>query len=690
VQKKEDEKKKKEEDAKKKMDDENRRKEESKYESHYIHIDQSFTRKLTGVLPYSIHHLNFLYYCIETYFPENSLTKDTVHTFVKEFEKYDSKSPEKEVKEMNKDDAILRLEAGINLFMMNESKTKLQEIVKRLNADPDELDNYLTPIQSLNKKCSSSMFDDSKTCFIFESLKQYEDVELVLLDEDNPNEKLKMSIFDFVENGARPKESWKNVFEPTIKSKDYYRYFEYVSKGTDPDSLVGFLCYYFKHNILIVSNIIWADNEKGKDPNLRNKLYDRFKDGLSGKFANSKLFIPDELNERVNVNVYKKGETNDGFTMWDAIVPPKPSVMESKIDAAPNQKEKDFLENLQRILLLFSKPFKAVKQAVQNTLEQTGGADNALLDEVINKYPSLKGLKSMIDDLPEDVQQKYASEIKTTLEKVKESNVPEIDLMNEPEFQEIQADLDAKILTKVENSSDEKTDGKPVDEVKTDGEIKVDEVKTDGDETKVDEVKTDGDETKVDEVKTDGDDGETKVDEVKTDGDETKVDEVKTDGDETKVDEVKTDGESSSSTTPSVTPPSTTEISTTMSSETIPSETSVTTTTPSETSVTTTTPSKTTDTTKPPSETTDTTKPPSETTDTTKPPSETSVTTDTTTTAPTDGVALKREDLKESPLLVHPTTGESGKYIFVPKDLVEKVIDFLLNNGCEVTTINLK
>jgi hypothetical protein len=51
---------------------------------------------------------------------------------------------------------------------------------------------------------------------------------------------------------------------------------------------------------------------------------------------------------------------------------------------------------------------------------------------------------------------------------------------------------------------------------------------------------------------------------------------------------------------------------------------------------------------------------------------------------------LKREDLKESPLLVQPTTGESGKYIFVTKDLVEKAIDFLLNNGCEVTTVNLK
>ena len=29
-------------------------------------------------------------------------------------------------------------------------------------------------------------------------------------------------------------------------------------------------------------------------------------------------------------------------------------------------------------------------------------------------------------------------------------------------------------------------------------------------------------------------------------------------------------------------------------------------------------------------------------------------------------------------------------YPFIPKDLVETTIDFLLNNGCEVTTVNLK
>ena len=97
-----------------------KKKEESKYKLYSKEIHSYFTRHITGPLPYSKHELNYLYYCIETYLPENSLTKDTVHTFVNEFKKYNKKSPEKEIKEMNKDDAILRLEAGIKLFMMNE------------------------------------------------------------------------------------------------------------------------------------------------------------------------------------------------------------------------------------------------------------------------------------------------------------------------------------------------------------------------------------------------------------------------------------------------------------------------------------------------------------------------------------------------------------------------------------------
>ena len=76
--------------------------------------------------------------------------------------------------------------------------------------------------------------------------------------------------------------------------------------------------------------------------------------------------------------------------------------------------------------------------------------------------------------------------------------------------------------------------------------------------------------------------------------------------------------------------------------------------------------------------------------ETKEPTEETSDITTVVTPTPSDEVTLKREDLKESPLLVQPSTGESGKYIFVPKDLVEKVVDYLLNNGCEVTTVNLK
>ena len=452
------------------------KKKESKYESHNIYISTYFGRDITGTLPFSNHKLNYLYYCIETYLPEDSFTKDTVHTFVKEFEKYNPNDEEKKITEMNKDNAIIRLEAGIKLFIMNDSKTKLQEIVKILNVDPDQLDDYLTPKQSLNKKCStfSSITYDREICFIIESLKPYESVELVLLDEDNPDEKLKMSIFDFVENGARSKESWKNAFEPTIKYKLHYNHLNYVSKGTDADSLVGFLCYDYNNHTFKVSNIIWADNDVGKNLNLHNKLYDSLNDNLSGEYLHSKLFIPDELNEKVNAQKYKKGETKDGFTMWDAIVPPTPSEMDRKIDAASDKKSIDLLKLLQKLQLFFGKekvketPIIETAELVKEVEQQTGGADNALLDEIITKYPSLKGLKSMIDDLPEDIRQKYESEINSTLEKVKESNVEEKDLMKEPDIQEIQTDLNTQFPpppppTKVEGeTSPTTTDDAPI------------------------------------------------------------------------------------------------------------------------------------------------------------------------------------------------------------------------------------
>jgi hypothetical protein len=732
VQKKEDDKKKKEEDAqKKKEEDEQKRKEElkkkeiSKYNSNYISIAKSFTRNPTGSLPYSTHELNYLYYCIETYFPEDSLTKDTVHTFVKEFEKYDSNSPEKEVKEMNKEDAILRLESGIKLFMMNESKTKLQEMVKRLNADPDQLDDYLPPIQSLNKKCSSSIMDDSRPCFVFESLKPYAENELVLLDEDNPDEKLKMSIFDFVENGATPKEMWKNTFEPTIKSKIYYNYFEYVSKGTDADSLAGFACYSGSNHIYKVSNIIWAENEMGEDPNLRDILYSslinnsltesippsyrnsiRISDGgISNKY--SKLFIPEELNEKVNklnekvnemnkartktpnAQVYKKGETKDGFTMWDGVALLKPTELEIKLKIEKEPKAQQFLEYLQKLQILFdSIKEKPVPEPniVESTTEspivesneededkgvlpdqvkpdeiQMGGADNPLLNEIISKYPSLKGLKSMIDDLPEDIRQKYESEIKTTLEKVKESNVPETELMNEPEFQDIQTNLNTQFPDKV-NDEEAKTDsGEP----STSGEEATPASNEEAPPASGEEVKTDNEEPPTTETE----------DATLASNEEPPTSE-----------EVKTDSETLS-TAPATTP---TSIPITASTTPPTTTTSITTTNASIPITATTTPPTTTNTSIPitSTTTTDTSIP---TTTTTAIPDASVTTTDANVTvAPSGENALKREDLKESPLLVQPTTGESGKYIFVPKDLVEKTIDFLLNNGCEVTTVNLK
>jgi hypothetical protein len=566
-----------------------------------------------------------------------------------------------------------------------------------------------TPSQSLNKKCSTiSIGNDifskenlikynAEICFIVESLKPYAEDKLVLLDIENPEDKIKIDIADFVENGT------------ISKDKPYYEYFAYVSSGRDDDSLVGFMCYdkQSNPNSLKVSNLIWADNENGKNPDLRNKMYAIFDNELTGKSIQAKLFIPDELDEKVNVEVYTKGETKDGFTMWDVTVPRVPTEIEIKIKTETNQKAIVLLENLQKLQLLF-------KEKVNSFNIQSGGADNVLLDEIITKYPSLKGLKSMIDDLPEDIQEKYASEIKTTLEKVKESNVSETDLMNKPEFQEIQADLNAQFLKQKE---DEPTVESNEGETKTD-DLNVEPTTTEGSTTE---------ETKTDEPTAESNEGETKTEgpttpeETKTEGPTTTEDtktaesnegETTTEG-PTTTEETKT-AESNEGETTTEGPTTTEETKGDPTLESIEGETKTdepTTTEETKTDEPTVelnegeTKEKTTDekkTDEPKSKegktkTDESNVESKKEEDEGKPSdktkegeSDTTTTTVVTPSSSSDEVTLKREDLKESPLLVQPTTGESGKYIFVPKDLVEKVIDYLLNNGCEVTTVNLK
>jgi len=348
------------------------------------------------------------------------------------------------------------------------------------------------------------------------------------------------------------------------------------------------------------------------------------------------------------------------------------SEMDLKINAETNEKGIDLLKLLQKLELLLgiikerptlTEPLAIVETpVVEEVKEQAGGADNALLDEIITKYPSLKGLKSIIDDLPEDIRQKYQSEINSTLEKVKESNVEEKVLMDEPEFQEIQSQFPPTTEeTKIEETPkpDEETPiEEPIEEEKTDVETPTDEENPDV--TPIEEEKTDVD-TPTEEVKTD-----VMPPTVPT----TTTTTVPTDTTPTVSTDTTTPTTTpTDTTTPTTTPTDTTTVSTDTTTPTVPTDT---TTTPTTTTVPTDTTTTTTTTTVP--------------TDTT---SDTTTTTDTATT-PSDEVKLKREDLKESPLLVQPTTGESGKYIFVPKDLVEKAIDFLLNNGCEVTTVNLK
>ena len=51
---------------------------------------------------------------------------------------------------------------------------------------------------------------------------------------------------------------------------------------------------------------------------------------------------------------------------------------------------------------------------------------------------------------------------------------------------------------------------------------------------------------------------------------------------------------------------------------------------------------------------------------------------------------LTLDDLKISPAMKNKQSNEMGKYIFVPEKMVQLVVDYLLSNGCEITTTVMK
>jgi hypothetical protein len=519
-------------------------------------------------------------------------------------------------KKVEKEDAINKIQVAIDSFgmmsVMNSDKKELKEIKERL-----QLEEYTEPVYSVSKDCGL-LTGSSKICFFIKCIQKYIDLadkEIVLLDFDlTPNGAVstninnKITVADLIENGPTNKESWQSAYSKMVEFKNYYFYVAYVSDTSNTDSFMGMVCYAHNSDMLKVSNIIVNDNvaeEHKPYAKTIEKLYDIFKKELSGDDLKKILFIPDVLNEFVNQEKYMKDESNskEGFSLWMSIkhlVPPvavgaPPTIEEQiigtpveQIDLSPEEKASKLLESLIEKLTKLTTPI------------QQGGADiNELMDQVISKHPELAKLKTAFANLPEDVKNKYSSQLTEVLDKVDKSNIESKDL------EEINADIDT--LDGIVAPPTETQTEAPTTETPTEAPTETPTTETPTTETPTTETPT--------------------------------------------------------------TETPTTETTNVVAPTTMPTETS---------------PTETTNVMAP---TTETTEIPNTVEPTTTTPSEVDTTTVTT---PPPAVELKREDLKESPLLVQPNTGESGKYIFVPKDLVEKVIDFLLNNGCEITTTQMK
>lgn len=613
------------------------------------HGDNSFKRKdWSGKMPYSKSELNDLYYCIQTYLNQ-PITPASVKTFIEEYKKYDVNT--KRELNMEKDDAIATIQVAIDSFgvmsMMNSDKRELKEIKEKL-----QIPEYMEPVYSVSKDCNF-LNGSRKICFFVKCIQKYIDFadnEIDLLDFDvSPSGSItakvdaKIKVSDLIENGPTLKKNWQSVYDKNVEFKNYYFYVAYVSDTSNVDSFMGMVCYAHNSDMLKVSNII--ENKEVESPHAEykdtlNKLHDIFKRELSGDDLKKVMFIPKELDGFVNQEKYKKDESNSNekFSVWISIkhfvqhVEPVVAIVGTPQDEtstlSPEDRASKLLESLlEKLTKLTTIPI------------QQGGADvNELLNQVISKYPKLAGLKTVFDNLPPVVKAKYSSQLTEVLDKVDKSNV------NSDNLKEVEADvseLEGIVAPQKEPTPEEtpvQNENAPVQSEET-------PVQSENAPSEEPNAPAEGETVQADVLST------------QVEGENTPAQ----------------DENEQSITTTTETPTPTTIETPTVTTPTIPTITPETTT--DMPIVITTTPTET----------------------TTETPTVATTPTVTTTTIPTTPsetttptLELKREDLKESPLLVQPSTGESGKYIFVPKDLVEKVVDFLINNGCEITTTQIK
>jgi len=596
-------------------------------------VEQSFQKT-----PYTEHALKHLFNCVETYLM-GLTTEDKIKEFLKNFKE---SSPSEKTPTITQKDATGKIQLAIDTIskktfgFMSSEKGPLIEMLQKLSAVKIEPSN----MYSIDKKCElDKKRPDYSICFFINCINYYD----IGGDELNSI----TTIEDVIKTG-------------TVSG---YNKLAYVSDQTVDASYLGCVCYNDNQPELKISKILENAKNTSEHKGEISKLTDILEPFIKGTYKT--MIMPSSLDVKVDAKVFQK-QVNDGgeFTTWELIPTVENTTpVNGDMSGFDNVKKhtdeglKTLISNLDVMFVATDTtpdtpdttpdttpdatpdttpematdvvPDVVTPDVVASTSNQIGGASRTYID--LQKHPDMKPVNEMFESLPETIYISNEALINDTINKINASDA-------NPDISSIQPAID--ILRRDSNIIKEVANTDIMKQLRPEESIVAPPV------TPAEEPITPDTETPV---------AEEPVTEETPD----------TPAEETPV----TPAEEPITETPVTEEPIT------------PAEKPITETPVAEELVV--------DAKPPDTEGPNTETPITKTPDTEGPNTETPVVVAEEET-PKPDKPLTLDDLKISPVMTNKSTSESGQYVFVPKLMVQQVIDYLLSNGCEITTVDLK
>jgi hypothetical protein len=654
-------------------------------------------------LPYTDATLKYLYYCIDKYLgldDKTPITKESVAEFVSRF--YDSVSTADSLVVANQTTlpiAQARIQLAIDVIKKLSFKTyfsekgKLTEILSKLTAETvKRISKYEVGVE-----CKSSMISKSDIFCFFVKCITYHDLGEKKLDSTT-------DISDIIKYG--PDTGYDSLY--------------FVSNGKDVESFFGCACVSDKNDEIRISYMVMADNQSTFKDSAINKL----KDSVSAIFNGKKLIhLPADMNDKVNQELYSKieSEVDDGMATWtkkELVAEPvvETSIVETSIDVPVDvpvveTPVVDGTNNVSDKITNTPIPDKTTEDKNEVKEDDTSTIINekvrALLAKLMLMYkpketPTAETTKSTdVSTVPTDTTTNTTTDTTDTTESTVPTDTTTNTTTDTTDTTESTVPTDTTTNTTDTTDTTEST-------VPTDTTVSAEAPAVSVSDLEESKEQPEAPDNKIEDNKTEIQIGGNQP-EIKT-----MLDELISTLPENVATELKPEIEQTMSVVENSTvkyEPNDPELITITSDisnikdtintnsileEPLPEDTTPDI-PPAETSTEAT--ANTVDTpvvaTQP--ETVDTpvvaTQPETVVADEVTTETEPVVADEVTTVVPNvngSDEPLTLDSLKVSPIMKHPTTGESGQYIYVPSVKVQDVIDYLLSNGCEVTTVEIK